>query len=206
MATTTTQFHEFDTGVPVRSRVSWGPILAGSAVAFATYFLLSLLGAAIGLSVSDNMQADNLGMGAAIWAIVTVIIAFFVGGWVVSRFTVGEDKLEAVLYGAILWGVTFLLLLWLVGSGIGMGFNAIVTMDSGQQPAAAGQAAPGMNEQVRNTATQAAWWAFAGTALSMLAAIGGSLVGAKFDEHGHATARMQTHTHPTGTGMPRPAM
>jgi hypothetical protein len=177
--------HVHDETLPVRSRIGWGPILAGVAVAFAVYFLLSLLGAAIGLSVADDLQRDSLGMGAAIWAVLTVIVAMFIGGWVTTRCTVGEDTLEAALYGAILWGVMFLLLLWLIGSGIGMGFNALVTAqaNNGQQQAAqatgaaAAQQTPEMSERTRQTASEAAWWSFAGTLLSMGAAIGGALVG-----------------------------
>ncbi len=191
----TTHFHDYDTGAPVRSRVSWGPILAGAAVAFAIYFLLYLLGAAIGLSVSDDVQRENLGIGAGIWAIVTVIVAFFVGGWVTSRCTVGEDRLEAVLYGAIVWGVVFFLLLWL-GSDVSMGFSAMVTANSG------GGADAANAEEVRGALTRVAWWAFAGTALSMIAAIGGSLVGSKSGDHHRHTV----HTEPVVTGIPRPTV
>ena len=38
----------------------------------------------------------------------------FFGGWATSRLAVGESKLEAVLYGLILWGVLFLGLVWLL--------------------------------------------------------------------------------------------
>lgn len=195
---TTTHFHDYEADMPVRSRVSWGPILAGAAVAFAVYFLLSLLGAAIGLSVSDDVQRDNLGVGAGIWAILTVIIAFFVGGWVTSRCTVGEDRVEAILYGAIVWGVVFFFLLWL-GSETSMGLSAMVTANSN------GGAAGGDVENARSALTEAAWWAFAGTALSMLAAIGGSLVGSMstHDRHLHHTAHQGTAT---TAGTTRPTM
>ncbi len=35
-----------------------------------------------------------------------------------SRLAVGESKLEAVLYGVILWGTLFLGLVWLFSAGI----------------------------------------------------------------------------------------
>ena len=34
-----------------------------------------------------------------------------------SRLAVGESKLEAVLYGLILWGVLFIGMVWLLASG-----------------------------------------------------------------------------------------
>ncbi len=113
---------------PVRSRISWGAILAGAMVALALYFLLTLLGAAIGLSVGDRVRSDQLGTGAALWAIVTTFVALFVGGYVVSQCTTGESKGEAVLYGITLWGVLFGMLLWLAATGVRSGFNAMVGM------------------------------------------------------------------------------
>jgi len=47
----------------VRSRVSWQAILAGAALALALYFLLTLLGAAIGLSIRDTADGRAIGVG-----------------------------------------------------------------------------------------------------------------------------------------------
>ncbi len=51
----------------------------------------------------------------------------FLGGWATSRLAVGETKLEAVLYGVILWGVLFLGMFWLIGAGVRVGFGAMVS-------------------------------------------------------------------------------
>lgn len=40
-------------------RVSWGSVLAGSAIALVTYLVLSVLGTAIGASAVDPMAAGN---------------------------------------------------------------------------------------------------------------------------------------------------
>lgn len=169
--------------LPVYSRVSWGAILAGSAVTFALYVLLNLLGAAIGLT----MDTDGIGVGAAIYAIAVIALSLFVGGWVVSRCTAGESRSEAVMYGAILWGVTFFLLVWLVGVGFGMGFNAMVERSGGTPAVATAPAGGGgAGAATREDAAEAAWWAFGGTLLSMLAAIGGAVAGASV---GHSGAR-----------------
>ncbi len=47
--------------LPVHSRVSWGAITAGSVIALAMYFLLTLLarGGAIGFTLTDYAQADR---------------------------------------------------------------------------------------------------------------------------------------------------
>lgn len=180
----------------VHSRISWGPILGGVATAFAVYMLLGLLGQAIGFSVMDDVSGDSLGIGAAIWATLTIVLALFAGGWVCSRFTVGEDQTEAVLYGAILWGTMFIVLLVLAGIGLSMGMGAMLGVSQGQQFA-------GMNaDNARELATQASWWAFGGTLLSMLAAIGGSIVGAGT---GHRTRHREANV--TGTaGTPHPTV
>ena len=117
--------------LPVGSRVSWGAIFAGAMVALAVYLLFSVLGTAIGLTVSRQVEADELGTGAAIYAILVNLIALFVGGWVTSQCAVGENKLEAAVYGVILWGLVFAILLWLMVSGVRMGFNAVINEASG---------------------------------------------------------------------------
>ena len=114
--------------LPVRSRISWGAIAAGSVLALAVYFLLTLLGGAIGLSVSGNVSDQSLGIGAAIWAIVTTAGCLFLGGFIASQFTTGENKAEGVMYGLLVWAVVFASLLWLMASGVRAGFNAMVGM------------------------------------------------------------------------------
>jgi len=112
----------------VKSRVSWGAIAAGAMVALAIYFFMTLLGLAIGLEVASRRPAgEGLGTGAAIYSIVSLLLAMFLGGWSTSRLAVGETKLEAVLYGVILWGVLFVGLFWMIGAGVRVGFGALVS-------------------------------------------------------------------------------
>jgi hypothetical protein len=111
--------------LPVRSRISWGAIFAGAVMALAAYLVLTLLGSAIGLTVSDDVRSGTLGVGAAIWAILSTGVALFLGGWVTSQTTVGENKREAVVHGVIMWGVVLGMMLWLVSTGLRAGFNAM---------------------------------------------------------------------------------
>ncbi len=116
----------------VKSRVSWGAIAAGAMVAFAIYFLLTLIGIAVGIEVASRRPvADYLGFGVAFWSILTLLLSMFFGGWAVSRLAVGESKLEAILYGVILWGVLFVGMFWLVSSGVRVGFGAMMGLASG---------------------------------------------------------------------------
>ena len=230
--------------LPVSSRISWGAILAGAVLALALYFLLTLLGAAIGLSVSDDTSARSLGTGAAIWAVLVTALCLFAGGYAASHFTVGESKAEAAVYGMLVWAVVFAMLLWLMASGVRAGFGAMVSVataggaavgsiaDAVPGDALSGDALKGISaadverfakqagvvdqaqidsmkrsaedfaaeaqdpaarrearqsaertaseaaDKIGSAATTAAWWAFGGTLLSMLAAVGGGALGA----------------------------
>jgi len=114
--------------LPVGSRVSWAAVFAGSVIALALYFLMTLVGSAIGLSVHDRVRPFNVGTAAAIWAVLSMVVALFVGGYITSQLTVGENKTEAAIHGVIMWGVLFGMLLWLMASGVRSGFNAMVGM------------------------------------------------------------------------------
>jgi len=115
----------------VRSRVSWASIIAGAMVALSIYVLLTLLGVALGIEAAVRGADTNLGAGTAIYSIVTLLLAMFFGGWATSRLAVGESKLEAVLYGVILWGVLFMGLVWLLSNGMRAGFGGMVGLASG---------------------------------------------------------------------------
>jgi len=115
----------------VRSRVSWGAIAAGAMVALTIYVVLSMLGVALGIEVAVRRAGADLGTGAAIYSIVALLLAMFFGGWATSRLAVGESKLEAVLYGLILWGVLFAGMIWLLASGIRTGFGGLVGLATG---------------------------------------------------------------------------
>jgi hypothetical protein len=194
--------------VSVGSRISWGAIAAGAVVALALQFLLAVLGGAVGLSISDRVDPTDLRTGAVVWAIVTVCAALFVGGMVTSQFTVGENKMEALLYGIIMWALLFALLLGLGAAGGRVGWNAMVRMADLAHTASAqswetaarnaGVRADQIDEWRRKMAgsadkkdgsaptpeatsdavTRITWYTFAGTWLSMLAAALGALVGA----------------------------
>lgn len=117
--------------ISVRSRVSWGAIVAGAMVALTIYVVLMLLGVAIGIEVAVRGTNVDLGVGSGLYTVAVLAIAMFFGGWATSRLAVGEDKTEALLHAVILWGVLFLGLVWLVSAGIRTGFSALMGVASG---------------------------------------------------------------------------
>ncbi len=112
--------------VGVRSRISWGPIVAGSVLALAMYFLLTLLGGAIGFSISDKFEGKTISIAAAVYAIVVTAASLFVGGLISSQLTAGENRREAIIYGVLVWAAVFTMLLWLMAIGVRAGFNTMV--------------------------------------------------------------------------------
>lgn len=114
--------------LPVKSRVSWGAILAGAVLALALAFLFSLFGSAFGLSMRDRMSGDQLSTAAAIWAVVTTVLALFLGGLAATKLAVGENMWEAYVHGLLVWGATFALILGLMGMGVNSGFASLASV------------------------------------------------------------------------------
>lgn len=133
-------------------RVSWGSVLAGSAIALVTYLVLSVLGTAIGASAVDAMQAGNplsgFGTGAGIWLFVSTLLAIGVGAFVAGR--TAPDR--GGLHGILSWTITTLLITWLLAalatSVVGAAGNVV---GKGLSAAGSGIAAvaPGISDSVK---------------------------------------------------------
>lgn len=136
--------------IPVRSRISWAAIVAGSLLALAVSLLLGLLGSAIGLSINDNVSGRSLAIGAVVWAILVTAGSLFLGGFIASQMTTGENKMEGVLYGVLVWAVMFGVLIYAAAQGVKGGFSAMVGMANagGNASAATGQT---WEEMARNS-------------------------------------------------------
>jgi hypothetical protein len=96
-------------GVPFK--LSWGAIFGGTFVALGMWILLYALGLALGLSSvdpADPGSAKSAGIGTGIWSLIAPLIALFVGGLVASRTAGVMDKMGGALHGAVLWGLTTL--------------------------------------------------------------------------------------------------
>ena len=103
-------------------RLSWGAIFAGFVVATVTQIVLSVLGLAIGLSVFDP-GSDSLGgygVGATIWFVATTAVSLFLGGLVLGRLAGILKTRDGVLHGIVMWGLSTLLAVWMVGNGLGV--------------------------------------------------------------------------------------
>jgi len=96
-----------------RSRISWGAVLAGAAVAAATSLLLSLLGAAFGAGSISDLQAASgdvaRGVGGGLWTIINLALSMAFGGYVASRLSGTHSHLDGELHGITMWAVAILI-------------------------------------------------------------------------------------------------
>jgi hypothetical protein len=191
--------------IDYHDRVRWGPILAGLVVALSVQLVLSALGAAVGLTnISDSgaprSNADNVGAAVGIWAIISLFISLFVGGWTTTRACGPINRSTALLNGAILWATTLAISAWLLSSGVSGAFgiaasNAGNVINQAQQsgvgiPKSTPSIAP-TAQQARDIAGSAAkvGWSFAlGSLLGLVASLIGASTGARNPREGRSRA------------------
>lgn len=193
--------------VSVGSRVSWSAILAGAAVAIGVQALLGILAFAAGGAVDSSFNArpsETLSTSAIIWMILTACVALFAGGVVTSLLTAGENKIEAAIYGIVMWATVTAVAAHAASFGVHhadpvhrgserwdiAAQNAGVPADQIQtwQTKLAEQRRDGNTSTTTGTTTttvtettatsRARWWAFGAVWLSMFAAAAGAVVGA----------------------------
>lgn len=103
-------------------RVSWGGIWGGVLVGLGVLVLLTALGLAIGATAVDprETEAQTLGIGAAIWAGLTLLIALYVAGHVSTRIGAIFDRTTSTYEGFLVWVLSVLLMSFFAASGIGL--------------------------------------------------------------------------------------
>lgn len=100
-------------------RVRWSAIIAGLVTTIAVMVLLSVLGAAIGLSSYDQGDSGRgYGVAAGLWAIISAILAFFAGGYIAARTAGIFGRDNAILNGTMVWATTIPLSLFLLTGGV----------------------------------------------------------------------------------------
>lgn len=138
-------------------KVSWGAIFSGVALFLVIQFTLSVLGAAVGLTTLNPAQeaepAAGLGMGAAIWWIVSMILALFVAGWAASKLSVAWSKMSGALHGLVTWAVSVVLLLWLLTSAVGSVLGGALSSLQ-VQASSIGQIAPQIQQKAQQMTGQ----------------------------------------------------
>jgi hypothetical protein len=116
---------------PVGPRVRWSGVMSGVFVAIAALLLLTALGLAVGITVFGDPRAatgetaSGLGIGAGIWAFITLLVALFFGGMVSTQVTDLPDRAAAVIHAVLVWVLFLLFIFWLMVSGISLGLTGL---------------------------------------------------------------------------------
>lgn len=127
LATTDRTIPAIEDVAGVKSRISWAAILGGAVVTLAAYLVLTFFAAALGLSLTDmNVPDRALLIGSVVVAVVVMAGSLFLGGWVTTQLSVGENSREAVIYGVLTWAVVTAITLGLVGVGVRAGYMAMM--------------------------------------------------------------------------------
>ena len=195
-----------------RDRVRWGPIVAGLLTAMTALLLLSLLGLAIGLTTVNAGAAatqggppPDTGRNSAIWAAISGIVAFALGGYVAGRTAALFNRGWGALNGTLVFMLAVPLILWLAGQGLGTVLGSLGNLSGAlaSNPNAA-QAAQGAASQAQSAAqnvqagdiaraAEAArntgWGTLAGSLVAVAASTLGGWLGTR-----HPTAHSRTDT------------
>jgi len=176
-------------------RLSWSGIVGGTALGWAIFSLISLLGAAVGFAKFDpysTQPADGLGVGSAIFGIIGLVASSFVGAYLAVRVAGDRRRGEALLHGAICWAFSML-----IGAGLALGAahtaaQSAATVASGPQAQARAQRESNARErnggptaqdrqraeEASETAARTTGATAGGAFLALVAALIGALVAA----------------------------
>ena len=115
------------------SRTQWGAILAGAFAGIAVMVLMATLGAALGItagafgvstaesfgSETPEKAATAIGVGAAIWILLTALVTGLVGGWVLNSCARRDRPYSSFIFGGITWAVSVCTMLLVASGGVG---------------------------------------------------------------------------------------
>src|ERR1700693_1276918 len=133
----------------------WSAIFGGWVVATGIASVMYVAGLALGFTAFDPYNADatakGIGMGTAVWMVLTWAVSLFLGGMFASWFDGRSDQTMGTLHGVTVWGLSVAAsgLLLAVGlTHVVQGGAAIVRGGATAGAAAAGVGAPQMTARV----------------------------------------------------------
>jgi hypothetical protein len=133
----------------IHPSMSWSAIFAGWLVATAIAGLLYVAGLALGFAAFNPHDmagaAKGIGVGTAIWLIVTWAAGLFVGGLFASWFDGNPDETMGAMHGIAVWGLSITATALWLSLGLGQALHHRAPMDRGGHMAM-GAAAAGDND------------------------------------------------------------
>ncbi|MCE7066650.1 hypothetical protein [Dyadobacter sp. CY326] len=137
-------------------RISWSAVFAGVLIALVVQMLLSLLGLGVGLSTIDAVEEQNpaagLGMGTAIWYIISSLVSLFIGGWIAGRLASAPRTFDGIIHGVLTWSLVTLLTIYFLTTTVGSIIGGAGRMLGGlvkSAGSAVASAAPGAADKVQ---------------------------------------------------------
>jgi hypothetical protein len=122
---------------PQGPRVRWAGVMSGLFVAIGVLMLMGALGLAIGVTALGDPRAatgetaSGLGIGAGVWAFITMLLALFLGGMVSTKVTDRPDRPGALIHGVLVWVLFSLFTVWMIASGVSLGLSGLFGALSG---------------------------------------------------------------------------
>jgi hypothetical protein len=122
---------------PQGPRVRWAGVMSGFFVAIGVLLLMGALGLAIGVTALGDPRAatgetaSGLGIGAGVWAFITMLVALFLGGMVSTKVTDRPDRPGALIHGVLVWVLFSLFTVWMITSGVSLGLSGLFGALSG---------------------------------------------------------------------------
>jgi hypothetical protein len=116
---------------PQGPRVRWAGVMSGFFVAIGVLMLMGALGLAIGVTALGDPRAatgdtaSGLGIGAGVWAFITMLVALFLGGMVSTKVTDRPDRPGALIHGVLVWVLLSLFTVWMIASGVSLGLSGL---------------------------------------------------------------------------------
>jgi hypothetical protein len=182
-------------GIERPLRLSWSGIIGGTALGWAIFSLLSLLGAAIGFAKFDPYSAqpaNGLGAGSGVFGIIALIVSSFLGAFFAVRIARSRDRNDALYHGGICWALSMLMGALLAMGAARTAAESAAAIGSGPRAQARAQResnvrerAGGPTAQDRERASEAAeaaakttGAAAGGAFLALVAALFGAIVAA----------------------------
>lgn len=97
----------------LKDSICWPAIFAGVVMALVATALLNMLGVGMGFSMLDlnRDSMSNVGIGTFIWFVLSGTFSMFLGGWFVGYLGKAHSRVESMLQGVVMWGLTTLLVL-----------------------------------------------------------------------------------------------
>ena len=168
-----------------RSAFSWSATIAGALAAWAVAFIFISLGSGVGLAITSPFSGPSaaaMGIGGAIWLIISQTFGYAVGGYLAGRLRIRdhipgpETKFRDGAHG---------FMAWVIGVGITSIAVAIAAWIATMHPQAANAAqdAAQAAEAARKAAAYISFWSFVALLFGAVAAtLAGMLGGELRDE------------------------